>query len=533
MTNDRGEHVKLDFSSVAFFPEVVMELLLSLWKDGLLHGPTTIAGRQHHLLGANPHYVEFGVARLLQQVLETQFEAHAVDPGAPSFEELRALFDRAPQLREYFRLSRRGDDWTLKFVSTPRPLRRRDWASRSWRVAFETSEKRSFFPLARGEFAAFGEMLSCLDGSFTPVALRRRFKDHAALLARFLEFANAQRLLTTPAARQAPRAPPGVELFSHSMLDLRSESTNILIDPCLHLLDHTGASPTDRARLSRKLEELRRATAVLISHAHWDHCHIPTLLRLQRDVPVYVPKVVTESYFNPSIKNLLVSLGFTNVREVTHWKRYEIGDATFTPIPFFGEWFGPGSSFDGFCYLVAMNGRTYLGTVDADRSERGDMKPVFEELARRAPDIDCMFFCSSAQAHQRPVSCGAPIHYSNTHARRFADRLRYHPDVDAVAGWCRTLRPRVIVPYAEFIFSHATPRPPFSLDAFGEREAFADYWRALELPGQGGQRAKRVWKASLQRLMAAVRPLGTKLLMLGPGESIAESAAGEARAWAS
>ncbi|MBK6698021.1 MAG: MBL fold metallo-hydrolase [Myxococcales bacterium] len=258
-------------------------------------------------------------------------------------------------------------------------------------------------------------------------------------------------------------------------------------------------------------------SAVLLTHAHWDHAHLPTLFRYRRDVPIFVPKVTKETYYNPALAPLLRSLGFTDVREVTMWKPERIGDVTFTPVPFFGEWFGPGSHFDAFCYLIEANGVRYLGTVDSERSERGDMDDVFKELRERTGPVDCVFFCSSGQTHANPVLCGAPAQYSNgfdVHAAL----MRYHPNTDAIARWSRVLEPRVIIPYAEFIFSATPPRPPVDLQAIKGTSHFNHYWRDLQAHAAGGP-GLAAWKRALKSMLPRL-PKKTQLLMMSPGERL-------------
>ncbi len=397
-------------------------------------------------------------------------------------------------------------------------MRRADWAKGGWQFIFPRGRQRHFFEVSGAEFLPLTELFRCLNGTHTARELGAEFPKHRALIKRFVAFLRTNDLLAP--LRRAPPRHPGLEFVSHSSLQFTSDESSVLIDPCFVLPDGQEAiSPRDLARFEAKFRQLDQVSAVLLTHSHWDHTHLPTLFRFRRDVPIFVPKVTEETYYNPALAPLLRSLGFTDVREVTPWQPERIGDITFTPVPFYGEWFGPGSHFDAFCYLIELNGVHYLGTVDSERSEAGNMDQVFKELRERVGhSIDCVFFCSSSQTHANPVTCGAPAQYSNGFGIH-ADLMRYHPNTDAIVRWSRMLKPRVVIPYAEFIFSSTAGRAPINLRAVNAQSHFRDYWRQVE-----SGRLKRLpgvleWKRDLSRLMPRL-PKSTQLVMMSPGERV-------------
>jgi L-ascorbate metabolism protein UlaG (beta-lactamase superfamily) len=470
-------------------------------------------------LDPSVHFTSQGRNRVLQELVEAWLQSCA-DPRAPTVSELEALLTSAPELRDAYDVVVESDTWSLRARPPSRPLQREDWSKGAWRFIILVDGWRHLFRVTGPEFPALTALLEHLNGTHTARQLGALFPEHRPLIKRFLAFARKHRLLTP--VRRAPararRARPGVEFISHSSLQFIGKEANIMVDPCFLLSGNLTTSSRDRRRFDAKCRQLDGVSAVLITHAHWDHAHLPTLLRFRRDIPIFVPKVTKETYYNPALAPLLRSLGFTDVREVTLWKPERIGDATFTPIPFFGEWFGPGSSFDAFCYLLEVNGVRYLGTVDSERSELGNMDRVFEEVRERIGPVDCVFFCSSGQTHPNPVLCGAPAQYSNGFGAH-AELMRYHPTTDAIVRWCRALEPRVVIPYAEFIFSATPPRPPVGLAHFDAKAHFRDYWGHIEARASDAEPGLFEWKRALGKLPPRL-PKGTQLLMMAPGERL-------------
>lgn len=76
-----------------------------------------------------------------------------------------------------------------------------------------------------------------------------------------------------------------VTWWGHATVTLETAGARLLTDPVLghsvgHLRRRRGPAPT---------AEALRADAVLISHLHADHLHVPSLRRLPPDVPLVVP----------------------------------------------------------------------------------------------------------------------------------------------------------------------------------------------------------------------------------------------------
>lgn len=144
--------------------------------------------------------------------------------------------------------------------------------------------------------------------------------------------ATAARMAATVSASRWPEIPnePGIVRLGHACLLVRSRTTSVLIDP----IDTSGMPGFDETRLS-----LGPIDAILITHAHSDHFHLPSILwhAGHAEVPVVVP--------GNSVPNLLTHVSFgTQLRAVgqrvieARWDTtLEIGDLTIDVLPFRGE----------------------------------------------------------------------------------------------------------------------------------------------------------------------------------------------------
>lgn len=513
-----SQRVKLRFANWGLIPDRTLNMIAELAKDDLVDSARLLGHLTTTMFSPNPHLTEFGRDSILFSILAAQIRLVCRNPQKPALSEIKKILSQVPELKSY-RLSTHGRDWTLHLKRPHRALKPGDWAKDRWNAVFEIEGERRFFPLDGCDFLVFLEFFSWLNGDRALGEIKRHFRKKSALLARFFRFAARHDLLIKgdhEVASEPTKA--GVALLSHSCLKFKDGAQSLLIDPCLYSGDSQTVTRADYERIDRSIDGFKDVAAILISHNHWDHCHLQTLARFRRDIPIYVPKVARETPYNPSIRNFLRSLGFTNIHEVKNWRTETIGPFRFLPIPFHGEWFGPNSQFDAFCYLIEAGEKIFLGTVDSDRNEHGNMDEVFGKLKKRSPKIDAMFFCSSAQTHAPAFSCGAPWHCSSAFSRLHRGKMRYHPDTFAVLRWCRILRPSVIIPYAEFIFQNAKTRAPLALSPSLDYGAiFKKYWRTSVGPKNEGLIA---WKRSLEGLMHRLRGLSIKLLMLGPGEML-------------
>lgn len=237
---------------------------------------------------------------------------------------------------------------------------------------------------------------------------------------------------------------PEFLFLGHSGLMVRAGDEILAIDPVVvpPTRELAGGLPIDCV--------INHASAVLITHCHWDHLYYQGLARMRRDMRIIVPRVRNPSFANPPMASYVRELGFTNVEERDPWEVIHIGDITLTLVAFYGEPFGLGSQFDGLTYHVRFGHHTLYGSVDACHNEDSDMEAVIEKVAALGP-IDYFVFCSSG-LHHRPAYFAANLrHFSNELIRR-PDLIRFHPTHRDATRWARRLKPRALIPYAEFLF---------------------------------------------------------------------------------
>ena len=122
-----------------------------------------------------------------------------------------------------------------------------------------------------------------------------------------------------------PRAPVGetmVTWVGHSTFVLQIKGLTILTDPVW-----SKRIPGVRQRLTPPgvaWSHLPKIDAVVISHNHYDHLDAPTMRRLPRDTPLFVPA---------RLKAWFARRGFTRVTELDWWESASLGDVTFDFVP--------------------------------------------------------------------------------------------------------------------------------------------------------------------------------------------------------
>jgi L-ascorbate metabolism protein UlaG (beta-lactamase superfamily) len=148
-------------------------------------------------------------------------------------------------------------------------------------------------------------------------------------------------------------------------------------------------------------EALPRVDAVVISHNHYDHLDAPTVRRLPRDTPVFVPGMLG-SWFR--------SRGFRAVTELDWWESAALGDVRLDFVPahhwsrrgltdtcktLWGGWMLSVSDFAGSRAKIYFAGDTGYGHW-------------FGEIGKRHPDIDLALMPVGAYEpnwFMRPMHC--------------------------------------------------------------------------------------------------------------------------------
>lgn len=118
----------------------------------------------------------------------------------------------------------------------------------------------------------------------------------------------------------------GLTWIGHASFLVQTPRANILIDPnwanwllVIRRLKHAGLA----------LHHLPNIDLVLITHAHFDHLHRPTLRRIAEEQPIAVPTGVAD---------LVHDLGFHRIHEMNWWDTWTFRGLhiTFTPAKHWG-----------------------------------------------------------------------------------------------------------------------------------------------------------------------------------------------------
>ena len=134
----------------------------------------------------------------------------------------------------------------------------------------------------------------------------------------------------------APLGTPGIFRLQHASILYRTKTTGILVDPHLHSDYELSVDNLDTNIRRSDLEG--KVDAILISHSHGDHWHLPTLMMFSPETPIFVPKVPRASIICDDMQQRLQSLGFKNVIAVDWYSEpLVIGDIEVNVLPFYGE----------------------------------------------------------------------------------------------------------------------------------------------------------------------------------------------------
>jgi UDP-MurNAc hydroxylase len=185
-------------------------------------------------------------------------------------------------------------------------------------------------------------------------------------------------------------------ILSHAGLEVESDGLSLVIDPWLvgscYWRSWWNYPPPPR-ELIRRL----RPDFIYVTHLHWDHFHGVSLRRFDRKTPVLVPR----AYFGRMVEDL-ASMGFSDVREMTHGKGYRVGEK----MVLTSYQFGP--TLDSA--LVVDTGEVVL--LDANDCKL--MGGPLRQVTRRHPRIDFVLKSySSASPYPYCVSSEFPDHLTH------------------------------------------------------------------------------------------------------------------------
>lgn len=160
-----------------------------------------------------------------------------------------------------------------------------------------------------------------------------------------------------------------IRYLGHATVLIEMLGTRILTDPIL-----TGRVMFIRRVTAGRPEPLASPAAVLVSHAHQDHLHLPSMKLLPRDVPVVVPV---------GLGTLLRRWGFGDVTELAVGEDATFGAVTVRAVPAVHSGFRPpsGPRAEAIGFVVTGAGRTVYFAGDTDLFDH------MAELGERGIDV--------------------------------------------------------------------------------------------------------------------------------------------------
>jgi UDP-MurNAc hydroxylase len=108
-----------------------------------------------------------------------------------------------------------------------------------------------------------------------------------------------------------------VSLVGHACLVVEGGNARVLTDPLLFNPGERTLDPCPKRIVHA--EAIGALDAIVLSHRHLDHFDVESLRRLDRRVPLYVPR-------DPELAAKARSIGFANVIELAPWESAAIGD---------------------------------------------------------------------------------------------------------------------------------------------------------------------------------------------------------------
>lgn len=214
------------------------------------------------------------------------------------------------------------------------------------------------------------------------------------------------------------------ELISHACLLFEFGGKKILTDPWL-LGSCYYRSWWHCPAPSRSIEALQNVDMIVISHEHPDHFHTPSLKKLPKNIPVWIPKLLFSGF-----RDRLAALGFTDIREARHGKKYGLpGGITLTNYSY---------RADDSVFAFDYQGKSWIHFNDCLVGGK-----VLRRIVKNHPDVHTMFkIYADAEAYPFCYDSEDPSQLENWSRVDIVDSF-----LDIAAG----IKPEFAVPYAGFV----------------------------------------------------------------------------------
>ena len=204
-----------------------------------------------------------------------------------------------------------------------------------------------------------------------------------------------------------------IRYFGHACVLIETKHVSVLCDPVISSKSTSGIDRFTYADLPETLDY------VLITHTHQDHVMFESLLHLRHKIKnLIVPKSVGGDRIDPSLKLILQSVGFKNVRDLDEMETIEIPDGVITGLPFLGE-HADLNVRTKLAWFVKLMGRSIIMAADSNNLE----SKLYEHLHEIYGDVDILFLGMECEGAPMSWLYGPlltkPLSRKNDQSRRF------------------------------------------------------------------------------------------------------------------
>lgn len=172
-----------------------------------------------------------------------------------------------------------------------------------------------------------------------------------------------------------------VRYFGHACVLIETSNVTILCDPLISYQHRAGITRYTYADLPEIIDY------AVITHNHQDHVMFETLLQLRHKIRnIVVPKGNKGALIDPSLKLILETIGFNNVKEIDDLETIEIKDGFILALPVLGE-HGDLNIATKAAYWLNIKGKKILCAADSNNIEPA----LYRNLHSLLGDLDVMF----------------------------------------------------------------------------------------------------------------------------------------------
>jgi L-ascorbate metabolism protein UlaG (beta-lactamase superfamily) len=255
----------------------------------------------------------------------------------------------------------------------------------------------------------------------------------------------------------------GITRLQHASFLLKTDKARIIVDP--HFVSGYSCH-LQQTSLMLAQNFSQTVDAVLITHSHADHYHVPSLMMLPRDIFIIVPHTNEETILCPNFGRELRTIGFKNIIELDWYSEpLRIENIEISALPFYGE--QPLRHHHPRDKKLRNMGNSYffqtpffnaLCLIDSGFDADGSMLQVAEFVKQRFGKVDAIL--SNLQEFYVGVGRGNPFYVTggghywlSLTPEQIANFLQMSGDLitlgtDGVAEICRITDARIFLPYS-------------------------------------------------------------------------------------